>query len=79
MSDERDNIIAPVLLAAAAAYFGFEKKGALLGDLAKEAVVRVINDQRQPRRELHPMDADARLLPGRRPRALRAGRPRKKK
>ena len=39
------NAVIPTLLAGAAVYFGLVKKGASLGDLAKEAVNRVISDQ----------------------------------
>jgi len=46
MGEEKStNLVIPALLAAAAAYFSFEKKGTAIGDLAKEAVGRVINDQ----------------------------------
>lgn len=45
MSKDISGAIVPAILAGAAAYFGIKGKGGSLGDLAKDAICRVINDQ----------------------------------
>lgn len=45
MSKDLSGAIVPAILAGAAAYFGVKGKGGSLGDLAKDAICRVINDQ----------------------------------
>ena len=45
MSEKKSSSIIPTLLAGAAVYFGLNQKGSDLGDLAKEAVSRVVDDQ----------------------------------
>lgn len=45
MSRDISGALVPAILAGAAAYFGVKGKGGSLGDLAKDAICRVINDQ----------------------------------
>ena len=44
MNQKAKQSLVPALLAGAAVYFGIKGKGSCLGDLTKEAVNRMIND-----------------------------------
>lgn len=57
MADEKGSIVLPTLLTGAAIYFGLSKQSNQLGDLTREAVSRMIDDQTGTKRPQQPTRA----------------------